>query len=61
MRAGGDLITAIDGNAVTGMDDVISVVNEKQPGDEVELSLANGNRKRTVTVTLGDRPANASG
>jgi S1-C subfamily serine protease len=61
VRAGGDLITAIDGNAATGMDDVISVVNEKQPGDEVELSLANGNRKRTVTVTLGDRPANARG
>ena len=61
VRAGGDVITAIDGKAVTGMDDVISVVNQKQPGDEVELSLADGDQKRTVTVTLGDRPANASG
>ena len=61
VRAGGDVITAIDGEAVTGMDDVIGVVNEKQPGDEVELSLADGDRKRTVTVTLGDRPANARG
>jgi S1-C subfamily serine protease len=61
VRVGGDLITAIDGEPVTGMDDVISVVNQKQPGDEVELSLANGDQTRTVTVTLGNRPANAGG
>ena len=61
VRAGGDVITAIDGEDVTGMDDVISVVNEKQPGDELRLSLADGDQERTVTVTLGDRPANARG
>jgi S1-C subfamily serine protease len=61
VRAGGDVITAIDGNAVAGMEDVISVVNQKQPGDEVELSLADGSQQRTVTVTLGNRPANAQG
>ncbi len=61
VRAGGDVITAIDGQDVTGMDDVIGVVNQKQPGDEVELSLVDGDQKRTVTVTLGDRPANARG
>ena len=59
VRAGGDVITAIDGEDVTGMDDVIGVVNEKQPGDEVRLSLTDGDQERTVTVTLGDRPANA--
>ncbi len=59
VRAGGDVITAIDGNAVAGMDDVISVVNQKQPGDKVELSLADGSQNRTVTVTLGNRPATA--
>jgi S1-C subfamily serine protease len=61
IRAGGDVITAIDGKPVTGMDDVISVVNQKQPGDDVQLSLAHGSDKRTVTVTLGNRPANAGG
>jgi S1-C subfamily serine protease len=61
VRAGGDVITAIDGKAVTGMDDVISVVNQKRPGDDVQLSLADGSQKRTVTVTLGNRPANANG
>ncbi len=61
VRTGGDVITAIDGKAVTGMDDVIGVVNQKQPGDEVELRLADGDQERTVTVTLGNRPANAQG
>jgi len=61
IRAGGDVITAIDGKPVTSMDDVISVVNAKQPGDDVQLSLVHGSQKRTVTVTLGDRPANPRG
>ena len=56
IRAGGDVITAVDGKPVTGMDEVISAVNQKQPGDQVELTLAHGSQKRTVTVTLGDRP-----
>ena len=60
IRAGGDVITAIDGRPVQTMTDVISTVNAKQPGDSVELSLVNGSEKRTVSVTLGDRPANAS-
>jgi S1-C subfamily serine protease len=61
IRAGGDVITAIDGRTVTGMDDVIGVVNEKQPGDDVELTLANDDQRRTATVTLGNRPANVGG
>jgi S1-C subfamily serine protease len=59
VRAGGDVITAIDGKPVTGMDDVINIVNAKQPGDQVQLSLVHGSQKRTVTVTLGNRPATA--
>jgi S1-C subfamily serine protease len=61
IRAGGDVITAIDGKTVTGMDDVINIVSEKQPGDEVELDLTHGGQQRTVTVTLGNRPSSAKG
>jgi S1-C subfamily serine protease len=60
IRPGGDVITAIDGRPVQTMTDVISTVNSRQPGDSVELSLVNGSERRTVTVTLGDRPANAN-
>ena len=58
IRAGGDVITAIDGKPVRTMTDVIEAIGSKQPGDTVELSLVNGSQKRTVTVTLSDRPAN---
>jgi S1-C subfamily serine protease len=58
LRAGGDVITAIDGKPVQTMTDVIETISSKQPGDSVELSLVNGSQKRTATVTLGDRPAN---
>jgi S1-C subfamily serine protease len=59
IRAGGDVITAIDGKPVTSMDDVIAAVDQKQPGDKVQLDLVHGSAKRTVTVTLGNRPATA--
>ncbi len=60
IRAGGDVITAVDGKPVTGMTDIISAVNSKQPGDQVQLSLSHGSQNRTVTVTLANRPANAT-
>ena len=37
--AGGDVITAVDGQPVTGMDDVIAAVNAKQAGDQVQLDV----------------------
>jgi S1-C subfamily serine protease len=58
IAAGGDVIVAIDGKPVNSMTDVINDINAKQPGDSVQLSLVNGSQKRTVTVTLGNRPAN---
>jgi S1-C subfamily serine protease len=58
IHPGGDVITAIDGKPVHSMTDVIDVINAKQPGDNVQLSVVNGSQKRTVSVTLGDRPAN---
>jgi putative serine protease PepD len=51
---------AIDGEPVTGMDDVISVVNSKQAGDEVTLTVLRDGSETDITVTLGDRPAQAS-
>ena len=56
-RAGGDVIVAVDGNDVAGMDDVATAVDAKEPGDDVELTLDHNGDQRTITVTLGDRPA----
>jgi S1-C subfamily serine protease len=58
IHPGGDAITAIDGKPVHSMTDVIDIVNAKQPGDTVQVSIVNGSQKRTVSVTMGNRPAN---
>jgi S1-C subfamily serine protease len=55
---GGDVLTGIEGKHVKSMDDVISVVDTKKPGDKVTLELLRGKSKRTATVTLGNRPQN---
>ena len=54
---GGDIITKVDGKQVTGMDDVISAVNEHKPGDELTLTVWRDGQQKDVTVKLGDRPA----
>jgi S1-C subfamily serine protease len=54
---GGDLITKVDGKTITGMDDVISAVNGRKPGDEITLTIFSGEEQKDVAVTLGDRPS----
>jgi S1-C subfamily serine protease len=56
---GGDIITKVDGEEVTGMDDVISAVNAHEPGDELTMTILRDGQQRDVTVKLGDRPAQA--
>jgi S1-C subfamily serine protease len=54
---GGDIITKVDGKAISGMDDVVSAVNEHKPGDEIALTIFSGGQQKDVTVKLGDRPS----
>jgi len=54
---GGDIITKVDGKAVTGMDEVVSAVNDHKPGDEITLTVFSGDQQKDVTVKLGDRPS----
>jgi S1-C subfamily serine protease len=58
--AGGDVITAIEGETVTEMADVVAVVNSKQAGDEITLEVLRDGETVEITVTLGDRPAHAA-
>lgn len=55
---GGDIITKIDGRALTGMEDLISAVNDHKPGDEITLTVWSSGHQKDVTVKLGDRPSN---
>ena len=57
IRAGEDLITGIDGIAVTSFDDMLSyLVTNKSPGDTVVLTVLRNGQPMDITVTLGTRP-----
>jgi putative serine protease PepD len=53
----GDLVVELDGQAVTGADDLVGRVRDHQPGDRVTLKVVRDGKERTVTATLADRPA----
>jgi S1-C subfamily serine protease len=52
----GDVITAIDGKAVTSAEDLTSAVAAHKPGDTVTLTVSSGGQSHDVKVTLGTRP-----
>lgn len=56
-QVGGDLITAIDGQAVTSFDDVLVYLQRyTSPGTEITLSVLRDGEMRDVSVTLASRP-----
>lgn len=57
VAVGGDVIVAIDGKPVTSMSQVGSAVDERQPGDQIEVTYYRKGKRETATVTLGARPA----
>jgi putative serine protease PepD len=52
----GDIVTAVDGTAVTGADAAVSAVQSHNPGDAITLSVDHSGASRDVRVTLADRP-----
>ena len=55
---GGDIITAIDGAPVEGLEDLITHLNHStRPGDRITLDiLRDGNQSLSIEVELGARP-----
>jgi S1-C subfamily serine protease len=59
VKLGGDVIVEIDGRKITGMEDVIEVVHNSKPGDELEVKLIRDGKEKTADVTLGTQPKSA--
>jgi S1-C subfamily serine protease len=57
IQLGGDIITAVDGKAVSTSDDLASAIEGKSPGDTVTLTMRHGGATKQVKVKLGKRPA----
>ena len=57
LNAGGDLITAMDGQPIASFDELLSfLVTSKSPGDTVVLTVLRDGQPVDITVTLGTRP-----
>jgi S1-C subfamily serine protease len=49
----GDVITALNETPIESADDLFKALDEKQPGESIELTLKHSEELRTVKVTLG--------
>ena len=57
LQAGGDVITAIDGQPVNTFDELLSyLTTNKSPGDTAVLTILRDGQPMDVTITLGTRP-----
>lgn len=57
-RLGGDVITSVDGHPIQDMDQLISyLIENTAPADKIDITLIRDGETKTVTVTLGKRPA----
>jgi S1-C subfamily serine protease len=57
---GGDILTKVDGKDITGADGLQAMVGRHKVGDKVKVELIREGKAKTVTVTLGNRPASIS-
>ena len=50
---GGDVVTALDGQPVADLDDMLGQLERHQPGDTVTLTLWRNGQTRQQAVQLG--------
>ena len=55
-----DIITAVNGNAIEGADDLVSIVADANPGDHLELSVYRQGKTIELTVTVGENIQSAT-
>ena len=51
----GDVITAINGETVSTSRDVIEIVGDTEPGDEITISILRNDDSQNVIITVGER------
>ena len=53
----GDVIVDIDGEKITDAGGVSAAIRKHKPGDEIKVTVVRGSERETVTVRIGERPA----
>ncbi|MFO7777511.1 MAG: trypsin-like peptidase domain-containing protein [Nitriliruptoraceae bacterium] len=57
----GDLVVAIDGEEVSTMAELAGRIQQRRPGDDVEVEVLRDGEESSVTVTLEERPTGPRG
>jgi putative serine protease PepD len=55
----GDLVTGVDGTPVQAPEDISTAIEDRHPGDEIDVEVQRAGGDRTLRVRLGTRPASA--
>jgi putative serine protease PepD len=55
--AKGDVVTKVDGTAVSDADSLVAAVQKHKPGDTITVTYTRSGQTRTVSVTLGNTPS----
>jgi len=55
--AAGDIITALDGERITGSAQLRNMIGQKKPGTNVRLTYIRDGQERSIAVTLDAQPA----
>jgi len=56
----GDLITAVNGTPVNSVNQFVATIANYAPGNTVTLTVNRGGQTKTIKLTLGSQPANAT-
>jgi len=56
LLVGGDIITALDDQPVSRMEDLQGLIRQAEPGQKVTLTILRDGQQLQVPVTLGERP-----
>jgi len=56
----GDLITAVNGTAVASVNQFVATIANYAPGDTVTLTVNRSGQTKSIKLTLGSQPANAT-
>jgi putative serine protease PepD len=56
----GDVIQSVGGKSVNDPDDVASAIQDRHPGESIEVEVQRGGATQTLNVTLAERPTTAT-
>jgi S1-C subfamily serine protease len=58
---GGDIITAVNGEAIAGTEELVEKISDAHAGESVELTVNREGQTASVSVKLAERPATSAG